>query len=176
MWQAVPVTSWIRNVTEPLNSDQQLLLDGLAAVVEQQELAQLDAAASSTVALSGGLHLTFVHRTDTELNIDVDHSAPGDEIIVSYGPEHLNFRSDDARAGLVFPFPSNSHLEATLALVQSLLTGRVELHLWKRPFSIKTRSYWVDDDGQPVLFARTGTLGPFFGWSRGPKVYRFDFT
>jgi hypothetical protein len=39
---------------------------------------------------------------------------------------------DDAEAGRVWPFPSEDHIQATLALVECLLTGRIELQVWKR--------------------------------------------
>lgn len=67
-------------------------------------------------------------------------------------------------------------MQATLALVEYLLAGRIELHVWKRPLAIKPRSYWINEHGQPELFGRASTVVPFVGWSRQPKVYRFDFT
>ena len=48
-------------------------------------------------------------------------------------------------------------------LVECLLTGRVELHVWKRPLGVRTRSYWINEDGQPELFLRGGTFGPYLG-------------
>ena len=83
---------------------------------------------------------------------------------------------DDAEAGRVWPFPSEDHIQATLTLVECLLTGRIELQVWKRPLGVKTRSYWINEDGQAELFLRGGTAGPYFGWSRTPEIYRFDYT
>ena len=170
------MTGWIRDFAGPLNPEQQAVADGLTAIVERFALPQLDVAASSSVADAGGFHATFVHRKNPELRVDVYAGGPGGEIVVGYGNEHENFRSQDAVEGLVFPFPSGDHIQATLSLVESLLTGRVELHVWKRPLAIRTRSYWINEDGKPELFLRGGTVGPFFGWSREPEIYRFDFT
>jgi len=168
------MTAWIHEVTGSLNAEQRAVADGLVAEVERLDPAQLDAGASSAVADENGFHITLAHRHRPEFNIVVDAGGHG-EVVVSYGHEHETFRSEDAEVGRVWPFPSEDHVQATLALVGSLLTGRVELHVWKRLLGVKTRSYWINEDGQPELFLRGFNGGPFFGWSRTPQTYRFDF-
>ena len=54
--------------------------------------------------------------------------------------------------------------------------GRIELQVWKRPFAIKTRTFWINQYGERELTLRGGTVGLFLGWSRQPEVYRYDFT
>ncbi len=174
LWQAGSMTSWIRDVAGPLNPEQRAVSEGLAAMLERLDPPQLDVAASSAVANANGFHVTLVHRNRPELTVDVDASGHG-HIFVSYGQEEQTFRSQDADDGRVWAFPSADHVQATLSLVEYLLTGRVELRVWKRPLAVKMRSYWINDDGQLELFLRSSTVGPSFGWSRQPEIYRFDF-
>ena len=173
--QAVLVTSWIQDGVGSLNPEQQAVAEGLDAMLERLDLPHLDVAASSAVVDANGFHVTLVHRNRPEVTIDVEASGHG-EVFVFYGQEEETFRSGDAHMGRVWPFPSADHVQATLALVEYLLTGRIELHVWKRPLAIKTRSYWINEHGQPELFSRASTVGPFLGWSRQPEIYRFDFT
>jgi hypothetical protein len=169
------MTSWIQNVVGSLNPEQQAVAEGLDAILKRLDLPHLDVAASSAVADANGFHVALVHRTRSEFTIDVEASGDG-EILIFYGQEEISFRSEDAHMGRVWPFPSADHVQATLALVEHLLTGRIELQVWKRPLAIKTRSYWINEHGQPELFSRASTVGPFLGWSRQPEIYRFDFT
>ena len=169
------MTSWILKVEGALNPEQRAVAEGLAAILERLNPPHLDVAGSSVVADTNGFHVTLLHSNRPELRGDVDASGGG-EIIVSYGVEHEHFRSEDAEAGRVWPFPSEDHIQATLTLVECLLTGRIELQVWKRPLGVKTRSYWINEDGQAELFLRGGTAGPYFGWSRTPEIYRFDYT
>jgi hypothetical protein len=175
LWQAVDMTSWILAAAESLNSEQRTLAEGLAAMIERVKPPHLDVAESSVVTGANRFHVTLMHDSCLELRIDVD-AAGDDEVAVSYGLEHEHFSSRDAEDGRVWPFPSEDHIETTLTLVEFLLTGRIELWVWKRPLGIRTRSYWIDDEGHPELFLRGGTAGPYFGWSRSPKIYRFDYT
>lgn len=167
------MVEWLESVTG-LNEEQQAVADGLAAVLKRLNPSQLDVTRCSAVLHGNGFHIVLAHRNG-EYRIDIDADGNG-ESVVSYGLEHEHFRWEDADVGRVWPFPSDDHVQATLALVEYLLTGRVELHVWKRPFAIKTRSYWINDQGEAELFLRGGTVGPFFGWSRTPEVNRFDFT
>jgi hypothetical protein len=169
------MTSWIQNVEGSLNREQQAVAEGLDAILERLDLPHLDVAASSAVVDANGFRVSLVHRNRPEFTIDVEASGHG-EMFVFYGPEEESFRSEDADMGRVWPFPSADHVRATLALVEFLLSGRIELQLWKRPLAIKTRSYWINEHGQPELFGRASTVGPFFGWSRQPEIYRFNFT
>jgi hypothetical protein len=173
--QAVLMTSWIQNVVGSLDPEQLAVAEGLDAILERLDLPHLDVAASSAVADTNGFRVTLVHRNRPEFTINVDASGDG-EVFVFYGPEEEFFRSKDASMGRVWPFPSADHLQAALSLVEYLLTGRIELQVWKRPLAIKTRSFWINEHGQPELFSRASTVGPFLGWSRQPDVYRFDFT
>jgi hypothetical protein len=160
---------------ELLNPEQRAVAEGLSAIVERLDPIQLDVAASSVSGDADGLNVTLVHASRHELQIDVNADGHG-EIVVSYGQEHEHFRSEDSAVGREWPFWSPDHIQATLTLVEGLLTGRVELHVWKRPFGIRTRSFWIDEDGAAAVFLRGGTVGPFFGWSRTPEIYHFDFT
>jgi len=173
--QAVLMTSWIQNGVGSLDPEQQAVAEGLDAILERLDLPNLDVAASSVVAHANEIHVSLVHRNRPEFKIDVEATGDG-EIFIFYGPEEESFRSKDADMGRVWPFPSADHVRAVLALVEYLLTGRIELQVWKRPLAIKTRSYWINEHGQPELFSRASTLGPFLRWSRQPEIYRFDFT
>ncbi len=172
--QAVLMASWIQNGVGSLNPEQQAVAEGLDAILERLDLPDLDVAASSAVADSNGFRVSLVHRNRPELGIAVEASGNG-EIFIFYGPEEESFRSRDAELGRVWPFPAADHVRAALALVEYLLTGRIKLHVWKRPLALKTRSYWINEHGQPELFSRASTLGPFLGWSRQPEIYHFDF-
>jgi len=169
------MTSWITAELDQLNQEQRGLAERLDAVVTHVDLPLLDVAASSARLDSRSFHVRFAHRTTPQLAIDID--APGDgEFIVSYWEEHESFRKGDAADGRVWPFASDDPLQATLSLVEALLTGRIELHVWRRPLAIRTRSFWINDEGESELFLRGGTVGPYFGWTRTPDVYRFDYT
>lgn len=122
---------------------------------------------------NAGLEICLVHRQDAEQTIEI--YATAGEIVVSYGPEHEHFRPSDPADGRVWPFPSGDEVEGAATLVEGLLTGRIELEVWKRPLAVKTRSYWRDDTGQRRLFLRGSTVGSYFGWSREPEEIRFDF-
>ena len=167
--------SWILEVVGSLSPEQRAVAEGLAAILERLNPPQLDLAESSVVGDANGLHVTLMHKSRPELRVDVDASGNG-EIVVSYGHEHEHLRSQDPELGRVWPFPSEDHIQATLALVEYLLTGRIELQVWRRPLGVKTRSYWINENGQAELFLRGGTTGPYFGWSRTPEIYRFDYT
>ena len=167
--------SWMREVGGPLTDEQQSVVDGLGALVARLEPRFLDHGASSAAADDNGLHISLVHRTRPDLGIAIEAAGYG-EIVVSYGPEHEHFRPDDASVGRVWPFATDDHVHGALQLVEYLLTGRVELHVWLRPLGVKTRSFWIDDEGKAELFLRGSTVGPFFGWSREPEIRRFDFT
>ena len=168
------MTSWLLSTLPELNPEQQALVEGIAAILERLDPPLLDAAGSSAIADANGLHVILMHADRPDMRVDVDADGHG-EIVVSYGYEHEHFRSEDLAVGRVWPFPSADHVQATLTLVECLLTGRVELEVWKRPLGVKTRSYWLNDDGEAELFLRGGTVGPYFGWSKTPKTYRFDF-
>jgi hypothetical protein len=156
------MTSWILEVEGALNPEQRAVAEGLAAILQRLNPPYLDVAGSSVVADTNGFHVTLLHSNRPGLGVDVDASCGG-EIVVSYGKEHEHFRSEDAAIGRVWPFPSEDHIQ-------------IELQVWKRPLGVKTRSYWINEDGQAELFLRGGTAGPYFGWSRTPEIYRFDFT
>lgn len=173
--QAPPMSSWVQDVSGPLNAEQKAIADGIDAILERLNLPLLDVAASSAVADAKGFHVSLVHRNRPELTIDVSAFGNG-EVFVLYGQEEESFRSRDVDMGRVWPFPGADHVQATLALVEYLLTGRVELRVWKRPLAVKTRSYWINEQGHHELFSRSSTWGPTLGWSREPEVYRFDFT
>jgi hypothetical protein len=151
-----------------MNPEQRTLAEGLAAILERVKPRHLDAGESSAVVNGASLHVTLIHDSCPELRIDVDAGGDG-EVAVSYGLEHEHFSSQDAHDGRVWPFPSEDHMQATLAMVEYLLTGRIELWVWKRPLGIRTRSSWINDEGRPELFLRGGTAGPYLGWSRSPK-------
>jgi hypothetical protein len=169
------MTGWVMAAAESMNPEQRTLAEGLAAIIERVKPPHLDVEKSSAGVTGTSFHVTLIHDSCPELRIDVDAGGDG-EVAVSYGHEHEHFSSGDAQDGRVWPFPSEDHIRATLALVEYLLTGRIELWVWKRPLGIRTRSYWINDQGYPELFLRGGTAGPYFGWSRSPKVYRFDYS
>ncbi len=169
------MTEWIRNVTGRLNAEQQLILDGLTAILGRLDLPQLDIGASSTVTDASGLRVKLIHRSRPELSFDVNSPGNG-EAFVFYGQEEQHFRSQDRADGRVWPFPSEDHVQATLSMIEGLLSGRVELQVWKRPLAIKTQTFWINQYGGRELTVRGGTVGLLFGWSRQPEVYRFDFT
>ena len=121
-------TSWIQDGVGSLNPEQQAAAEGLDAILERLDLPHLDVAASSAVADANGLRVS-VHRNRPRRDVHL------------CGPEEESFRPADAHMGRVWPFPSADYVQATLALVDSLLTERIELHVWKRPLAIKSRSY-----------------------------------
>ncbi len=175
LWDAVGVTEWIRDVAGPLNDEQQRILDGLAAILRRLDLPQLDTGASSTVVDASGLHVKLVHRSRPDLSFEVN--APGNgEVFVFYGQVEEHFRSQDRVDGRVWPFPSEDHVQATLSMIEGLLSGRIELQVWKRPLATKSRTFWINQNEERELTLRSGTVGLFLGWSRQPEVYRFDFT
>ncbi|MDJ0924633.1 MAG: hypothetical protein QNJ77_08730 [Acidimicrobiia bacterium] len=168
------MTSWILAVVPLLNPEQRELAEGLATLIGSLDPPLLDVEESSAVADGNGFHVALVHANRPEMRVDIDADGHG-EIVVSYGYEHEHFRSEDASVGRVWPFPSADHIQGVLTLVDYLMTDRIELHVWKRPLGVRTRSYWINDDGEAELFLRGGTVGPFLGWSRTPEIYRFDF-
>jgi len=175
VWDAVVVTEWMREVAGPLNTEQQLVLDGLAAILGRLDLPELDIGASSTVVDASGLHVKLIHRSRPDLSFDVNSPGNG-EVFVFYGQEEQHFRAQDRTDGRVWPFPSEDHVQATLSMIEGLLSGRIELQVWKRPLATKSRTFWINQYGERELVLRSGTVGLFVGWSRQPEVHRFDFT
>lgn len=169
------MASWIQDSVGSLNPEQQAIAEGLDAILERLDLPHLDVGASSAVADAGGLRVGLVHRSRPEFTIAVEAWGRG-EVFVFYGQEEESFRSKDSQMGRVWPFPSADHVQTTLAFVEYLLTGRIELHVWKRPLARNTRSYWINEQGRLELFSRATTVGPILGWSRQPQIYRFNFT
>jgi len=168
-----PAGHWLRdglNVSE--DPDLETFIDGLGALLDELQLPALDLGASTVETSRSGVHVGLSHRHDGRT---VDIAVVG-EIVVSYGPEHEHFASDDADLGRVWPFEEDTHVAQAISFIRYLLTGRIEVDVWRRPLALKTRSYWIGEDGQRELFLRGGTIGPFFGWSRTPETHTFDFT
>jgi hypothetical protein len=173
--QSCDMLSWLDPVSsETPNREQRALQDGVAEILERLRPSRLDPERSSATLKSGSLGLDFAHRTQPELGILVTADGAG-EIVVSYGEEHEHFTADDAAHGRVWPFPCADHLEAALSLIEGLMSGRVELQVWRRPLAVRTRSYWCDDRGRPQLFLRASSLGPYVGWRREPEIRVFDY-
>lgn len=156
----------------PLTADEREIVDLVNEVLTSHQLVGLDETRSTASADENGLHIALRHRNGDHV-IDID--ADG-EIVVSYGLEHEHFRQDDYDGSPPLPFVDADHRTTAVAFVEQLLTGRIALDVWRRPLAIKTRSYWVDDDGAEHLFMRGGTIGPFWGWSKTPERHVIDFT
>ncbi len=164
-------SAWLRPLIDELDGPSRDFCSYLADLLDELELPALDTARCRARAMDGGHEITLAHR-----NGDTVEIAVMDEIVVSYGVEHEHFARDDTDLGRVWPFHEDGHIAQALEFVGYLMTGRIELHVWRRPLAIKTRSFWIADDGRPELFLRGSTIGPFFGWSSEPEIYRFDFT
>lgn len=165
-------SAWLRSALDGVDRDERAFVAALADLLDELGLAALDTAQCRAVAMDSGHDITLAHR-DRRASIEI---MVTDEIVVSYGAEHEHFARDDAELGRVWPFHEDGHIAQALAFVRYLITGRIELHMWRRPLALKTRSYWINDDGDRELFLRGSTIGPFFGWSSEPEVHRFDFS
>jgi len=145
------------------------LTDGL----DRLQPPALDRDASSIRVDAEMVTITLVHATDAARNVSV--VVFGDEAVVSYGEEHEHFRSDHEDVpGQIGPFRTPGMAPKLVAFLEALMTGRIELHVWKRPLWVRTRSYWVNEGGKRELFLRGGTAWPTLGWS-GPTVRTFGF-
>ena len=164
-------SGWLRGL-EPSDPEEARFLGVLADVLDELSLPALDTARSRVTRTGYGVRIQLAHRKRGTI---VDIEGPG-EIVVSYGVEHDHFAADDAELGRVWPFPEADHISQAVSFIRYLVTGRIVLHVWRRPFAVKTRSYWIADDGSAELILRGGTIGPFFGWSRRPEIHHFDFT
>jgi len=63
---------------------------------------------------------------------------------------------------------------AAARFVEQLLLGRVELEVRQGFVLCKTKSYWINDDGEREEFLCGGTLLPSLR-RRTPRLIRFDF-
>jgi hypothetical protein len=166
------MAGWLPELRGRLDPNETALVDGLTDLLNGLRLPALDVDASEAVKDENGLHIALAHQVRGRI---VNVEAVG-EIVVSYGVEHGHFAADDAEIGRVWPFRADDHIAQALSFLRYLLTGRIELHVWRRPAAVKTRSYWIAEDGSRELFLKGGTVGPFFGWSKVPEIIRFDFT
>lgn len=167
-----PLTARLRSVQRSLDPDESGFVLGLADLLDELALRMLDDAASEVTRGEVGAEIVLAHRERGRI---VWIESFGD-VVVSYGAEHEHFEWEDAEVGRIWPFHEDDHVAQALSFVRYLVTGRIELDVWYRPLAVKTRSYWIDEDGDRQLFLRGGTLGAFFGWSKEPEVQRFDFT
>ena len=167
-----PITARLRATLDSSNADASIFVAGLADLLDELQLPMLDDHASEVEQTEVGVHLMLSHRERGQIVSIVAF----DDVVVSYGPEHEHFEWENAEVARVWPFHEDDHVAQALAFIRYLVTGRIELDVWYRPLAVKTRSYWIDDEGNRQLFLRGGTVGPFFGWSKEPEVQRFDFT
>ena len=75
----------------------------------------------------------------------------------------------------MWPFDQGDFTATSLFFIEQLLVGRIRVEVLRRPFQIKTRTYWLNEDGQPELFLRSGTFLPVMGWSRTPRIEQINF-
>jgi len=148
-------------------------LDALPDLLDRLQPQALDHDASSVCAEAEMVTISLVHATDTARSLSV--VLFGDEAVVSYGEEHEHFRSNhEDGPRQVGPFLTRGMVPKLLSFLEALMADRIELHVWKRPLWIRTRSYWVNEAGERELFLRGGTVLPTLGWS-GPTVRRFGY-
>ena len=148
-------------------------LEGLNDVLDRVQPMLVDRFASEIRPYRRGISLTIAHSEEPDHSLLLD--ASDNEVTVSYGSEHEHFAHDDSDIDRVWPFDKGDHIATSLFFVEQLFVGRIRVEVLRRPLQIKTRSYWLNDDGRPELFVRGGTFLPVFGWSRTPDVEQISF-
>ncbi len=149
------------------------LLDALPDLLDRLQPQALDRDASSVCVEAEVVTISLVHATDAARSLSM--VLFGDEAVVNYREEHEHFRSNhEDGPGQVGPFLAPGMVPKLLSFLEALMTDRIELHVWKRPLWVRTRSYWVNEAGERELFLRGGTVSLTLGWN-GPTVRRFGY-
>lgn len=154
-----------------LTGVQRRVVDDVADLIDRVEPTKLDLDESSAHSHGDDVHIELAHLDPTQ-SIGVYVSAD-DQIVVDYGPEHQGFHPSDPWE--LWPTEGRDHVAAMLALVDALLTGRLDLQVWSRPWMSRIHTVLRDGDGSEALVGRSGTIRPSLRWSRQPTVHHFDF-
>lgn len=156
-----------------LSDQQRSFLEALEDVLDRVQPSTINRTESEIKPYHRGVHIAIAHRSGPDYSLLLD--VADDEVTVSFGSEHEHFSRNDAEMGRVWPFDQGDFLATALFFVEQLLTGRVRVEVLKRPLQVKTRSYWINDEGVPELFMRGGTVLPVLGWSRSPRIEQISF-
>lgn len=170
------LTDYFATISLPDDIDPQnrQLLDGLDAMLERITPSRIDRESSRIEPGVEGVSIELRHLTNPALQVSIE--AFGEEVVVSYGEEHEHFDVEHEIAEFaVGPFATAGVIPRVLAFLESLMTGRVELHVTHRLLYVRTLSYWINDAGERELFLNGGTVIPTFKWSKAPTVRTFDF-
>ena len=119
-----------------------------------------------------GVVITLIHVLKPATTIEIE--ACGDEVVVSYGEEHVHLADYEASVDQVGPLATPGLVPKVIAFLRALLTGRIELEVSHRLLLVTTRSYWINDRGERELFLTGGTFIPTLQWTRAPLVRTFD--
>lgn len=149
------------------------MLAAMGDLLDRLRPTALDSNASRVERDADTVSVSLVHSTDEARNLVL--TMFGDEAVVSYAEEHQHFRSDHGDGPRqVGPLAIPGMVPKLVAFVEALMSGRIELHVWYRPMSVRTRSYWVNDAGERELFVRSSTLLPTLRRS-GPEIRTFGY-
>lgn len=170
-----PLTRWFghRPDLSSLSLRQREFIEALTQLLQRVQPPAVDRAASEIKEYGRGLHVGIAHSIDHEDSLHLD--VTDDEVVVSFGSEHEHFNRDDNDHGKVWPFDRGDFLPTSVFFIEQLLTGRIRVEVLRRPLQVKTRAYWLNDEGQLELFLRGSTLLPIIGWSRAPVVEQITF-
>lgn len=150
------------------------VLAGLEALLDELRPARIDRARSEIVNRSEFVDVRIAHTLDPDLSVEV--ALFGDEIVVSYGVEHEHFNVEHEDVSYqVGPFLAPGMVPKVIGFLRALITGRVVLEVTHRLVYVKTRSYWINEDGERELFLSGGTVIPTLRWTPEPRILTFDF-
>ena len=170
-----PLEHWFGKSSDlcSLSAPPREFLETLYDLLERVQPPTVDRIASEIKPYGRGAHVSIAHSMNPDYSLLLD--VTDDEVVVSFGSEHEHFSRDDHDLGRVWPFDRGSFVATSLFFIEQLLTGRIRVEILRRPFQIKTRAYWLNDEGELELFLRGGTILPIVGWSRSPEVEQISF-
>ena len=129
-----------------MTADEEQLIAGLGQLFTELRPTYLDRKRSKLVPGPEGPVITLLPALQPEPGIEI--AVCGDEVVVSYGEEHVHLTNDDESGELVGPFAVPGLVPKVMAVLRALLTGRIELHVSQRLLLVATRSYWINDHGE----------------------------
>lgn len=118
------------------------------------------------------LWVRLPHRHDEECL--VVGTVSSDEAVVSYSYEHEHFWPNDPESGRLWLIDAPDFVTAAARFLEQILLGRIELEIRRGFLMHKTKSFWINGDGEREVFLSGGTVMPTF--RREPwRLIRFEF-
>lgn len=155
-----------------LSGTHHAFLDLAADVVRRTRPVDLDLDAIEVTVEKGSMLVWMPHRREDDAHLMITISD--EEAVVSYGYEHEHFAADDPVNDGAGPVEAQDFVAAAARFLEQLLLGRIELEVRRGFLLQRTKSYWINHDGEREVFLRGGTVMPTLR-PQPPRLIRLDF-